>query len=127
MRRTYTEQKIRTPLIPSQLPESQLTPANRVLMERLAADTGGPTLNKPDEAWRRDTQHSWQPQDVWNYLVAAALVLFVADVAARRMRLSVADVSALRSGMRRIARSRLWQWRPPRVSLHPLQNARRAR
>jgi hypothetical protein len=110
-----------------QLPEVQLTPANRVLMERLAADTGGPALNKPEEAWRRDTQHGWQPQEVWNELLAAALALFVLDVAARRMRLSLADVRVLRSGARRLSRARIWHWRPPRLSLHPLQGARRAK
>ena len=47
------------------LPEYAVNPANRILLERLAAETGGPVLNRPQEAWRRDTRHALQPQDVW--------------------------------------------------------------
>lgn len=109
-----------------QLPEYQLTPANRVLLERLAADTGGPRLNKPQEAWRTDTVHAWQPQEIWRELLMAALVLFVADVALRRMRPTRQDVRALGAATSR--RLRGLRPRPislPRVHLHPLQAGRR--
>ncbi len=73
------------------LPEYAFTPPNRVLLERLAAETGGPLLNRPQEAWRRDTAHAWQPQEVWDWLLMLALVLFVGDVACRRLRPSADD------------------------------------
>jgi hypothetical protein len=85
----------------AQPPEQALAAPNRALLERLAADSGGPAVERPQEAWRRDTRHALQPQAVWPYLVGAALVLFVADVAARRLRLSTGDVAAARAALRR--------------------------
>jgi Mg-chelatase subunit ChlD len=108
-----------------QLAEYQLTPTNRVLMERLAADTGGPVLDSPEQAWRRDTGQGWQPQEVWTYLLGAALTLFVMDVAARRLRLSLADVAVLRRLARRLPFDRLRQVQLPRIQLHPVQAGRR--
>ncbi|MBI3973611.1 MAG: VWA domain-containing protein [Chloroflexi bacterium] len=108
-----------------QLPEFQLTQENRVLMERLAADTGGPELNLPKDAWRRDTRHALQPQEVWNYLLIAALVLFVGDVAVRRLRPGLADLALVRGfALRGYARLQP-HLRLPRVQLHPLQATRR--
>ncbi len=110
------------------LPEYQLTPANRSLMERLAAQTGGPRLNQPAEAWRRDTRHAWQPQEVWDDLLMAALVLFFADVAVRRLRLTLADVVLIHRPLVRLPLGlgrRMGQLRLPRLQLHPLQSGRR--
>jgi Mg-chelatase subunit ChlD len=111
------------------LPEYQLSPANRILLERLAAESGGPVVNLPVEAWRRDTQPAWQPQDVWNYLIMAALVLFIADVAVRRLRPTLGDVAAGRAAAARLLRGRIGTWRRiplPRLQLHPLQSRRRS-
>jgi Mg-chelatase subunit ChlD len=106
-------------------PEYAVTPANRILMERLAAETGGPVLDRPSEAWRRDTRHALQPQDVWREALALALVLFVADVAVRRLRPGARDVRAAGDLTRRWA-GRLHPRRWPRVRplLHPLQAGR---
>jgi hypothetical protein len=108
------------------LPEYQLSPANRVLLERLAAETGGPRVNTPQEAWRKDTQHSWRPQDVWRELLMAALALFVLDVAVRRVRPTRHDVRAIGGAAARGLRAlRPRQITLPRVSFHPLQAGRR--
>ncbi len=107
------------------LPEFQLTPANRVVLERLAADSGGPAITRPEDAWRRDTRHALQPQDVWNYLLMAAIALFVVDVAVRRLRPTFADVALAGRAIRRATVERLPAIRLPRVHLHPLQAARR--
>jgi Mg-chelatase subunit ChlD len=79
------------------LPEYAVNPANRVLLERLAADTGGPLLRDPAGAWARPSRFGWRPQPLWPELLAGALALFVADVAARRLRLSRRDLDFLRS------------------------------
>ena len=107
------------------LPEYQLLAPNRALLERLAATTGGPTVSQPLEAWRRDTRRASQPQDVWSYLLMAALAFFVVDVAARRLRFAVDDWLAVRAAARRLARAPWRQWRLPRPTLHPVQSGRR--
>ena len=107
-------------------PEYAITPANRILMERLAADTGGPVLNRPEEAWRRDTAHALQPQDVWIEALALALVVFVADVAVRRLRPEARDLRRAGGAARRLV-GRLDPRRLPRFRpvIHPLQSGRR--
>ena len=108
------------------LPEYAVTPANRILLERLAAETGGPVLNRPQEAWRRDTRHALQPQDVWREALGLALILFVADVALRRLRPGAQDVRAGTAALRRwSARIHPRRWPRPRPALHPLQAGRR--
>lgn len=112
------------------LPEYHLTPANRSLLERLAADTGGPALNRVEDAWRRDTRQGLQPQDVWATVLAVALVLFVTDVAYRRLRPSPADAAVASAMVRRwLAGVCVYARRPalPRLQLHPLQAGRRRR
>jgi Mg-chelatase subunit ChlD len=107
-------------------PEFAVTPANRILLERLASDTGGPVLNRPVESWRRDTAQAWQPQDVWKEVLALALVLFVVDVAVRRLRPGVGDVRVAGSLARRLAgRLHPRRWLRVRPVLHPLQAGRR--
>ena len=99
--------------------------ANRVLLERLAAETGGLRLDSPAASFSRDTVREWQPQPLWHYLFAAALVLFIADVAVRRFRLTPTDLPA---AMGTLAR-RLWAWRPSgwRAALRGLSPLRASR
>jgi Ca-activated chloride channel family protein len=105
--------------------EYRLSDPNRVLLERLAADTGGPLVRQPQDAWRRDTVRALQPQDVWRYLVMAAVVLFVADVAARRMKPSMYDLSDLRVvAGQRLSAARLIRVPLPAFKLHPIQDGR---
>lgn len=107
-------------------PEFAITPANRILMERLAADTGGPLLNRPAEAWRRDTSHALLPQGVWKEALALALVLFVVDVAVRRLRPGARDVLAAGALARRgVGVIHPRRWPRLRPTLHPLQAGRR--
>ncbi len=84
--------------------------ANRVLLERLAAETGGLRLDSPAASFSRDTVREWQSQPLWPYLFAAALVLFIADVAVRRFRLTPTDLPAAVGALA----GRLWAWRPAR-------------
>ena len=103
-----------------------MSAANRVLLERLAAESGGPRLNQPQEAWRRDTNHAWQPQEIWRELLMAALVIFVADVAIRRLRPGRHDLATARAQGRRWYQAlRGRSWSLPRVTLHPVQAGRR--
>jgi Ca-activated chloride channel homolog len=105
--------------------EYRLSDSNRVLLERIAAQTGGPVVVKPDEAWRRDTVPQKDPQDVWHYLIMAAVLLFVADVALRRLRISVHDVRDARAAVRRtVSGVRLPRVRLSGIKLHPIQGGR---
>lgn len=117
------------------LPEHELTAANRVLMERLAAETGGPRVTQVQDVWRRDTRQALQPQEVWSYLLPAALILFVADVAVRRLRPTLRDFGRVRTvaGLGRLGGtsgsngtgSRWLRPRVPRLRLSPLFAGRR--
>jgi trans-aconitate methyltransferase len=96
-----------------------------VLLERLAAETGGLRLDSPAASFSRDTVREWQPQPLWHYLFAAALVLFIADVAVRRFRLTPTDLLAALGTLAR----RLWGWRPSgwRAALRGLSPLRASR
>ncbi|HEU5314813.1 MAG TPA: VWA domain-containing protein, partial [Chloroflexota bacterium] len=108
-----------------QLAEFRQSDPNRVLMERLAAETGGPLVRQPQDAWRRDTIRKLHPQDVWQYLVMAAVVLFIADVAVRRLKPSLYDVTDLRGAAgRRLAGARVPRIPLPAIRLHPIQGGR---
>ena len=110
-----------------QLAEYRLAEPNRVLLERLASETGGPLVRSPQESWRRDTVRNLQPQDVWNYLIMAALLLFVLDVALRRLKPSVYDVADARQALRRrLAGVRLPRIPVPAFKLHPIQGGKRS-
>ena len=99
--------------------------ANRVLLERLAAETGGPRLADAAASFSRETAHRRQPQPVWPYLIAGALVMFILDVAVRRFRLTPADVPlALRMAAGWLARLHWSRWRLPVPWLSPLRPSR---
>jgi len=110
-----------------QLAEYRLAEPNRVLLERLAAETGGPLVRRAEDAWRRDTVRKLQPQDVWQYLIMAALVLFVVDVGVRRLKPSLYDLAGVDLAVRRrLSRARLPRVPLPALKLHPIQG-RKAR
>ena len=108
-----------------QLAEYRLGDPNRVLLERLASETGGPLVRRPDDAWRRDTVRDRKLQEVSPYLIMAALLLFVADVAVRRMRPSLYDLADARGVLtRRLGETRFPRFRLPAFKLHPIQGGR---
>jgi Ca-activated chloride channel family protein len=70
--------------------EQRLVGTNQALLEELATQTGGHKLERPADAFARDASVSglvWQP--IWQWLLAAALILFPVDVAMRRLQVSV--------------------------------------
>jgi hypothetical protein len=68
--------------------ELRLRPTNQSLLRAIATTTGG-MYNPPAEAIFADPGRTvQQATELWPYLVAAAILLFVADVALRRMDLS---------------------------------------
>jgi Mg-chelatase subunit ChlD len=69
----------------------QLRP-NRALLEDLARATGGAELKSPAEAFVHDLQAPGAGRELWPILAALALVLFLVDVAVRRLRVSFSAV-----------------------------------
>ncbi|MEK7338847.1 MAG: VWA domain-containing protein [candidate division NC10 bacterium] len=67
-------------------PEHRSTGVNQALLARLASLTGGGFLEKPEEAFRVNRRLSRQPRDAWPFFLGTALLLFLGEVAARRLR-----------------------------------------
>ncbi|MEK7366406.1 MAG: VWA domain-containing protein, partial [candidate division NC10 bacterium] len=67
-------------------PEHRSTGVNHALLARLASLTGGGFLEKPEEAFRVNRRLSRQPRDAWPFFLGTALLLFLGEVAARRLR-----------------------------------------
>lgn len=89
---------------------------NRTLLERLASESGAPTIPTPADAWRRDTIHRSAPRDIWPELLMTSVFLFVVDVALRRLRPTWADVRGVIATAKSIgqvpftATARAWEW-----------------
>lgn len=89
---------------------------NRTLLERLASESGAPTIPTPADAWRRDTIHRTAPRDIWPELLMTSVLLFVVDVALRRLRPTWADVRGVMATAKRIGRmpvtatAHAWEW-----------------
>lgn len=84
---------------------------NRQLLEEIARISGGRMLEEPSSSmWRDVRARSGQP--VWQWLVVFAALLFLADVAVRRVRVSLsvarATVWAMRNRWAGIARLPQW-------------------
>jgi uncharacterized membrane protein len=58
---------------------------NERLLKRLASISGGQYNPERNEVFLTPPPEIYQPQDIWQLLVVAAMVLFVADVAIRRL------------------------------------------
>ena len=67
-------------------PEHRNRAVNQALLARLTSLTGGGILEKPEDAFRLNRRLSRQPRDTWPFFLVAALLLFLAEVAARRLR-----------------------------------------
>jgi uncharacterized membrane protein len=76
-------------------PEYQVLGTNVNLLQQLAAATGGRNLTDVAQAFNHDLAAAGGAQSIWQLLAAAALVLFLLDVASRRLRLAPSDVVLL--------------------------------
>jgi Ca-activated chloride channel homolog len=71
-------------------PEFEAREPNLRLLHELATLTGGKILDPQSAAsnpFHRDRQRTWQPFDLWPWLLQVAILLFVLDVAVRRIQL----------------------------------------
>lgn len=95
-------------------PELEATGTHLRLLRSLAELTGGQVLaldRSQDNPFRLQRRRTWQPHDLWPWLLRLAILLFVADVAVRRVEL---DLDELRQIGRRLARA--WGWRTPALA-----------
>lgn len=76
-------------------PEYQAAGTNRDFLATLAQATGGGVVQTADQALVHDLPSVGEPRPVWPYLLMAATVLMVFDVAVRRVRF---DGRAVRDG-----------------------------
>lgn len=76
-------------------PEYRASGTNAALLADLANRTGGKVLTSPAEAFAHDLPTTDRPREAWPYLAALAALLFLLDVAARRLRLSLAEAGEL--------------------------------
>jgi uncharacterized membrane protein len=80
--------------------EHRALAANESLLRQVVAATGGGLLTGPSQAFGHNRQGGLRLVDLWPWLLAAAALVFVADVAARRLPLR----QALRERWRRSGR-----------------------
>jgi uncharacterized membrane protein len=75
-------------------PEFNSTEPNLNLLQRLAESTGGKMLdlnNPADNPYSHDRNKTFQPRDLWEWLLRAAILLFPLDVGIRRIQLDRAE------------------------------------
>lgn len=65
--------------------------ANPDLLGQLAGLTGGRVVDDPKSVFDRDRRVDGQPRELWPWLMLLAALLFIFDVAARRLRLGWMD------------------------------------
>ena len=69
--------------------ELRIRPTNEGLLSSIAETSGGQYAPKPDNIFDRPDQNATRPTPLWPYLLTAALILFVMDVALRRIDFSL--------------------------------------
>jgi hypothetical protein len=69
--------------------ELRLRPANVELLEKLAKHSGGKFDPQPEDVFAPDEIEATRAVPLWPYLAAAALCLFILDVALRRIDFSL--------------------------------------
>ena len=65
--------------------ELRLRPTNEAFLQELARVSGGVFKPAPEDVFAPDDRTASQPLPLWPYLLIAAMVLFLADVALRRI------------------------------------------
>jgi len=79
-----------TGLAVSYSPEYDIRNRNDIeFLERLVKETGGAVLDKPEQVFRENLQPVWAEIELWPYLMSLALILFVLDVALRRLKMEI--------------------------------------
>lgn len=73
-------------------PEYRDLRPNPDLLTQLARATGGRVLSEPSESFAVEEASTGQARELWQWLLALAALLFMLDVAARRLRLAFVDV-----------------------------------
>ena len=69
--------------------ELRIRPTNEVLLQSIAASSGGSFDPDPEEIFNRPDETAHRPTPLWPYLLSAALMLFIFDVALRRIDFSL--------------------------------------
>lgn len=85
-------------------PEFNATEPNLNLLHRLAESGGGKVLdprNVADSPFLHDRQKTFQPRDLWQWLLRIALVLFPLDVGIRRIQLDSEELRRAAQWLRR--------------------------
>src|SRR5262249_17219986 len=65
--------------------ELRIRPTDEKLLEAVAQASGGTVRPEPEAVFAPDTRTASQPLPLWPYMLVAALLIFVADVALRRI------------------------------------------
>ncbi|HWY76208.1 MAG TPA: glutamine amidotransferase [Verrucomicrobiae bacterium] len=85
-------------------PEFNATEPNNNLLRRLAEAGGGRVLdpeNAADNTFLHDRQKTYQPRDLWEWLLKFAVLLFPLDVAVRRIQLDREEMERFSRKVRR--------------------------
>ena len=69
--------------------ELRIRPTNETLLRSIAESSGGTFDPKPEKIFDRPNQTANRPTPLWPYLLTAALILFILDVALRRIDFSL--------------------------------------
>ena len=69
--------------------ELRLRPTNEKLLKSIADASGGTYDPKPEDIYKNETDYADRATPLWPYLLTAALVLFLLDVALRRIDFSL--------------------------------------
>jgi hypothetical protein len=75
-------------------PEYRAAGTNEEFLDNLADQTGGRLIHDPEQAFVHDLPAVGAPRPLWPYLLALAALIFVADVGARRIRITGPELRA---------------------------------
>jgi uncharacterized membrane protein len=93
-------------------PEFEAPGPNLPLLQRLAEAGGGQMLdprNPADNPFQLRREKTFQPRDLWEWLLQFAVILFTLDVGVRRIQIDRAEWTKWLAALRRI----VWFWRAP--------------